>query len=146
MCSCRARGGGRGDLVTLQPLSCYIKVKEWSGSSLAACSTLSRNMLTYLSYKRNELATRGAIFYCMTAVAGSANGLLAYAIQETMNGVNGWSSWRWIFFIEGMMTPRELLRYHMVTLGRYDVCRVWNIHFVFPSIQARQESHDSQRQ
>lgn len=37
----------------------------------------------------------------MTAVAGSANGLLAYAIQQNMEGLNGWGSWRYIFLIEG---------------------------------------------
>lgn len=52
-------------------------------------------------YKRNELATRGSIYYAMFAIAGSANGLLSYAILKDLNDVNGWLAWRWIFLIEG---------------------------------------------
>lgn len=59
----------------------------------------------YLSfwYTYSELATRGAIFYSTSALAGSFNGLLAYAIQLNLDGTNGWSAWRWIFFIEGLV-------------------------------------------
>ncbi|KAI1855203.1 hypothetical protein JX265_006655 [Neoarthrinium moseri] len=57
----------------------------------------------YLSfwYPYNELATRGAILYSTVALAGSFNGLLGYLIERTLGGVNGWTSWQWIFFIEG---------------------------------------------
>ena len=52
-------------------------------------------------YKRNELATRGSIYFAMFALAGSVNGLLSYGVIKTLNAVNGWLAWRWIFFIEG---------------------------------------------
>ena len=52
-------------------------------------------------YKRNELATRGGIYYAMVALAGSTNGLLTYSVLRTLNGVRGWLAWRWIFLIEG---------------------------------------------
>lgn len=57
----------------------------------------------YLSlwYKRDELATRGAVFFSMAAVAGSFNGVIAYAIQHNLDGVRGLAAWRWIFLIEG---------------------------------------------
>lgn len=57
----------------------------------------------YLSlwYKRDELAMRGAIFFSMSAVAGSLNGLIAYGVLENLNGVYGRAAWRWIFLIEG---------------------------------------------
>lgn len=57
----------------------------------------------YLSfwYKREELATRGAIFFSMMAISGSMNGLIAYGIQINMDNVHGWLAWRWIFLIEG---------------------------------------------
>ncbi|KAK9420502.1 putative Pantothenate transporter [Seiridium unicorne] len=59
----------------------------------------------YLSfwYPYTELATRGAILYSSVALAGSFNGLLAYGIEGNLNGVNGWASWQWIFFIEGLI-------------------------------------------
>jgi hypothetical protein len=37
----------------------------------------------------------------MITVAGSGNGLLAYAFLQNLNGVHGWLAWRWIFFVEG---------------------------------------------
>jgi hypothetical protein len=52
-------------------------------------------------YKREELATRGGIYFSIVTAAGSANGLLAYAFLKNLNGVRGWLAWRWIFFIEG---------------------------------------------
>ena len=54
-------------------------------------------------YTWRELATRGAIFYSMSALAGSFNGLIAYAIQKNLNGVGGFSAWEWIFLIEGIV-------------------------------------------
>lgn len=61
----------------------------------------------YLSiwYKREELATRGAIFFSMMAVAGSMNGIIAYGIELHLNNAQGWLAWRWIFLIEGI--PRQ---------------------------------------
>jgi hypothetical protein len=67
------------------------------GEAFIQAATL---FLTFF-YKREELATRGGIFYSMVTVAGSANGLLAYAFLKNMNGVRGWLAWRWIFFTEG---------------------------------------------
>ncbi|KAJ8103705.1 putative pantothenate transporter [Lipomyces tetrasporus] len=57
-----------------------------------------------LWYRREELATRGAIFFSMMAVAGSMNGLIAYGVEHNLNGVHGWGAWRWIFLIEGIMS------------------------------------------
>ncbi|OKL55581.1 hypothetical protein UA08_09178 [Talaromyces atroroseus] len=57
-----------------------------------------------LWYRREELATRGAIFFSMMAVAGSMNGLIAYGVEYNLNGVHGWGAWRWIFLIEGIMS------------------------------------------
>ncbi|KAH8882144.1 putative pantothenate transporter [Thozetella sp. PMI_491] len=59
----------------------------------------------YLSfwYKNTELATRGSFLYSTNALAGAFNGLLAYAVQQNMDDRNGWSAWRWIFLIEGVL-------------------------------------------
>ncbi|KAK0614839.1 putative pantothenate transporter [Bombardia bombarda] len=57
-----------------------------------------------LWYKQHELATRGAIFASMQSVAGSMNGLIAYAIQNTMDGRLGRPAWRWLFLIEGVVS------------------------------------------
>ncbi|KIY01719.1 uncharacterized protein Z520_01857 [Fonsecaea multimorphosa CBS 102226] len=60
----------------------------------------------YLSlwYKRDELATRGAIFFGMSAVAGAFNGIIAYGIEKNLNGADGWLAWRWLFLIEGVIS------------------------------------------
>lgn len=61
--------------------------------------------ILYLSfwYRYTELATRGAIVYSTSALAGSFNGLLSYGVQKDLGGRNGWTAWQWIFFIEGMI-------------------------------------------
>lgn len=58
----------------------------------------------YLSlwYKRSELASRGALFFSMAALAGAFNGLIAYGIIKNLDGVHGLPAWKWIFLIEGM--------------------------------------------
>ncbi|KAL1647057.1 hypothetical protein SLS58_002827 [Diplodia intermedia] len=72
---------------------------------IGAAEALIQGAILYLSfwYRYNELATRGAILYSTVALAGSFNGLLAYAIQLTLDGANGWSAWKWIFLIEGVV-------------------------------------------
>lgn len=52
-------------------------------------------------YLPNESQFRIAIFYCASAAAGAFSGLLAFAIAK-MDGVGGYSGWRWIFIIEGI--------------------------------------------
>jgi MFS family permease len=57
----------------------------------------------YLSlwYKRDELATRGAIFFSTAAIAGAFNGIIAYGIGKNLEGAGGFRSWHWLFLIEG---------------------------------------------
>ena len=56
-------------------------------------------------YKPHELATRGAVFMSMMNLAGSMNGLIAFAIQSgPLNGRYGRPAWRWIFLIEGVVS------------------------------------------
>lgn len=59
----------------------------------------------YLScwYRRDEIAIRMAVFFSAAALSGSFGGLLAAAIQK-MDGMGGYSGWRWIFIIEGALT------------------------------------------
>ena len=54
-------------------------------------------------YKRYELQWRFNIFFSGSVLAGSFSGLLAYAIAH-MDGVAGYSGWRWIFILEGLFT------------------------------------------
>ena len=49
------------------------------------------------------MATRGAIFYSTSALAGSFNGLIAYGIQKNIDGQNGWHSWQWLYLVEGVL-------------------------------------------
>ena len=53
----------------------------------------------YLSswYKRYELASRFAIYYTATAVAGAFSGLLAGLITKNLDGTRGLSGWQWLF-------------------------------------------------
>ncbi|KAM3416385.1 hypothetical protein BST61_g7983 [Cercospora zeina] len=62
-------------------------------------------MVVYLTffYTKNELALRTAYLFVSAAIAGSIGGLLAYGIGF-MDGLAGYSGWRWILIIEGIPT------------------------------------------
>ncbi|CAF0820490.1 unnamed protein product [Adineta ricciae] len=59
----------------------------------------------YLSswYKRRELSWRVSILFSAATLAGTFGGILAYGINH-MNGIGGQEGWRWIFYIEGIVT------------------------------------------
>lgn len=59
--------------------------------------------LISMFYKRGELQWRMNLFFSASIVAGAFSGLLAYAIAH-MDGISGYSGWRWIFIIEGLAT------------------------------------------
>ncbi|PTB67637.1 MFS general substrate transporter [Trichoderma citrinoviride] len=54
-------------------------------------------------YKRSEAQRRYSFFFNSTTLAGAFGGLLAAAIGK-MDGMRGYSGWRWIFLIEGGLT------------------------------------------
>ncbi|KAI1759338.1 major facilitator superfamily domain-containing protein [Hypoxylon sp. FL1150] len=54
-------------------------------------------------YKKEEAQKRFSIYWSSTIFAGAFGGLLASAIAN-MNGIQGLSSWRWIFILEGIVT------------------------------------------
>ena len=62
-------------------------------------------MCVYLTFffTKREIALRIGYLFVSAAIAGSMGGLLAYAIGF-MDGVRGYSGWRWIFIIEGIPT------------------------------------------
>lgn len=59
--------------------------------------------LISMYYKRYELQWRLSVFFCASILAGAFGGLLAYGLAH-MDGVGGYSGWRWIFIIEGLVT------------------------------------------
>ncbi|KAI0137493.1 major facilitator superfamily domain-containing protein [Xylariales sp. AK1849] len=72
---------------------------------IGAVEAFIQGSILYLSfrYPYNELATRGAVLYSAIALSDSFNGLLAFGIQSSLDGVNGWSAWQWFFFIGGII-------------------------------------------
>ncbi|KAK0716264.1 major facilitator superfamily domain-containing protein [Lasiosphaeris hirsuta] len=58
--------------------------------------------LTYF-YKSGELPTRLAWFWTALSTVNIVGSLLAAGILE-MRGIRGWSGWRWLFLIEGLLT------------------------------------------
>ncbi|KAL6796270.1 major facilitator superfamily domain-containing protein [Trichoderma sp. SZMC 28013] len=72
---------------------------------IAISEAMIQGAIFYLSfwYKNEELATRAAVLNATNALAGGFSGLIAYAIQRDLNGRNGWSAWRWIFLVEGIL-------------------------------------------
>jgi MFS family permease len=54
-------------------------------------------------WKREEIGKRASLIMVSLALAGAFGGLFAWAITQ-MDGVGGYAGWRWLFFIEGMMS------------------------------------------
>jgi len=54
-------------------------------------------------YVRYEVQKRYSVFYIIGSLASACAGILAYGIMQ-MDGVRGYSGWRWIFIIEGIIT------------------------------------------
>jgi MFS family permease len=54
-------------------------------------------------YKRSEAQRRFSFFFSSTTFAGAFSGLLAAAIGK-MDGLRGFSGWRWVFVLEGVFT------------------------------------------
>ncbi|PLB50079.1 MFS transporter [Aspergillus steynii IBT 23096] len=59
--------------------------------------------LIAMYYRRYELQWRLNLFFSASILAGAISGLLAYGLAY-MDGVRGYSSWRWIFILEGLAT------------------------------------------
>ncbi|KAF8076334.1 sugar transporter [Lyophyllum atratum] len=55
-------------------------------------------------YKRNELSQRTALLFCGNLISNAFGSLMASGILDLMDGVFGYASWRWLFFIEGSLT------------------------------------------
>ncbi|KAK5661773.1 hypothetical protein OQA88_9874 [Cercophora sp. LCS_1] len=58
-------------------------------------------VLLTMFYTRDRLALRIGYLFVSSATSGSFGGILAWAIHG-MDGVGGYSAWRWIFVIEGI--------------------------------------------
>ncbi|KAH8805236.1 retrograde regulation protein 2 [Xylogone sp. PMI_703] len=57
-----------------------------------------------LWYKRDEVATRGAIYYSASTISGAYSGLIAYGVQSDLTmSATGRGPWRWLFIIEGVI-------------------------------------------
>ncbi|KAF2797575.1 putative allantoate permease [Melanomma pulvis-pyrius CBS 109.77] len=54
-------------------------------------------------YKREESQKRFTIYFCSVIIASAFGGLLATGIAN-MKGIRGYSNWRWIFILEGILT------------------------------------------
>ncbi|CAD6588825.1 MAG: hypothetical protein ASARMPRED_003737 [Alectoria sarmentosa] len=63
----------------------------------------SNVLLKSFWYKREESQRRFTVFWSSVLFASMFGGLLASAIAN-MHGVRGYSSWRWIFILEGIAT------------------------------------------
>jgi len=55
-------------------------------------------------YKRSELSQRMAFFSCGSLLSNAFGSLIASGILDVMDGVLGYTAWRWLFFVEGGLT------------------------------------------
>ena len=54
-------------------------------------------------YTKEELGTRIMIFGAGNELSGAIGGLISGLIADTMDGIAGLRSWKWLFIIEGML-------------------------------------------
>ncbi|KAH6636030.1 major facilitator superfamily domain-containing protein [Chaetomium tenue] len=54
-------------------------------------------------YTSRELPIRLSYFWTTLSLTTIATSLLAFALLH-LRGVNGWAGWRWLFFVEGLIT------------------------------------------
>lgn len=59
-------------------------------------------------YRRHDFQKRFSLLWVAGLVAGAFGGLLAYALYH-MHGLGGYSGWRWIFIIEGLLSIASAL-------------------------------------
>ncbi|KAH6914949.1 tartrate transporter [Coprinopsis sp. MPI-PUGE-AT-0042] len=55
-------------------------------------------------YKRSELSQRMALLSCGSLISSAFGALIASGILDLMDGVLGFTAWRWLFFVEGGLT------------------------------------------
>ncbi|KAG0709584.1 MFS general substrate transporter [Suillus ampliporus] len=55
-------------------------------------------------YKRNELGLRTALLTCGSSVSNAFSALIASGILAGLDGILGFTAWRWLFFVEGTLT------------------------------------------
>ncbi|CAI7654101.1 unnamed protein product [Penicillium bialowiezense] len=79
-------------------MACRFLLGVFEAGFLPGCVYL---ISTY--YKRFELQWRLNLFFSASIISGAISGLLAYGLSY-MDGVSGYSSWRWIFILEGIAT------------------------------------------
>jgi MFS family permease len=65
--------------------------------------TLPGFYLISMWHKRDEAQRRFSLFLNAVSIAAAFGGLLASAIGK-MDGIRGYSAWRWIFILEGLLT------------------------------------------
>ncbi|MBW0483532.1 hypothetical protein O181_023247 [Austropuccinia psidii MF-1] len=55
-------------------------------------------------YRKNELTKRIGILYSSGVLAGAFSGLISGGILQNLDGALGIRGWRWLFYIEGVVT------------------------------------------
>ncbi|KAI8075834.1 major facilitator superfamily domain-containing protein [Gilbertella persicaria] len=55
-------------------------------------------------YQREELATRVAIYFGSSTVAGAFAGAIAYGVLGHLDGAHNMAGWRWLFIVEAVPT------------------------------------------
>ncbi|KAL5358396.1 major facilitator superfamily domain-containing protein [Aspergillus floccosus] len=79
-------------------IACRFILGLFEGGFVPGCAYL---MSMY--YKRHDFQKRFSLLWVAGLVAGAFGGLLAFALYH-MHGLGGYSGWRWIFIIEGLLS------------------------------------------
>ena len=80
-------------------------------------------------YRRHEAQKRYSFFFSSTTLAGAFGGLLAAAIGK-MQGIQGYSGWRWVSMTDAMHTTRLTGGLDLHSGGAIDSCGL--VHLLLP--------------
>lgn len=92
-CMCQGFVTNKGGLI-----ACRFFLGIFEAGFVPGCAYL---MSMY--YRRHDFQKRFSLFWVAGLVAGAFGGLLAYALHH-LSGLSGYSGWRWIFIIEGLIS------------------------------------------
>lgn len=86
-------------------------VKSWSGGvavrvfiGFGEGYVHAASLYLTMWYGPEELATRAAIYFSTSTLAGAFNGLIAYGIIQGIGNTPPYQAWQWIVLIEGTIT------------------------------------------
>ncbi|KAF2098470.1 MFS general substrate transporter [Rhizodiscina lignyota] len=89
-------------LVTAENWSQAVAIRVFIGAGESFIHAAS--LYISLWYGPTELASRAAIYFSTSTLAGAFNGLIAYGVVKNIGNKHPFQGWQWVLFIEGLVS------------------------------------------